>query len=132
MPGPAASRSKTTTASPSSSAPVSSLVPPSITTLREQMRALTNNLRTKRGVGSLTINSLLNEIAQEHSEDMINRNFFNDQNPDGESPTDRARRFKYNGPVAQNIAKSISVNSALADFEANTARLNNCINPDWE
>ena len=64
------------------------------------MRSLTNNLRSKRGVSTLLMNTLLNNIAQAHSEDMLTRNFFSDINPDGESPSDRAQRNNYYGPIA--------------------------------
>lgn len=63
---------------------------------------------------------------------MLTRNFFSDINPDGESPSDRAQRNGYYGPIGQNIAKAISIYSAQTDFENNSVRLNNCINPDWD
>lgn len=47
------------------------------------MRALTNNLRAKYGAGNVVMNSLLTKIAQDHSNDMVTRNFFDHKNPDG-------------------------------------------------
>lgn len=63
------------------------------------MRALTNNLRANHGAGSVTMNSLLTKIAQDHSNDMVARNFFAHQNPDGERSSDRAVRNGYKGMI---------------------------------
>lgn len=47
------------------------------------MISLTNGLRKKHNVKEVTYNSLLTKIAQDHSNDMAARNFFDHANPDG-------------------------------------------------
>ena len=60
---------------------------------------LTNNLRSRYGAQSVTIDPLLSNIAQLHSNDMVNRRFFAHQNPDGEKVADRARKAGYLGMI---------------------------------
>jgi uncharacterized protein YkwD len=65
------------------------------------------NLRRARGAtcGShvfppaapLVIHDGLQKTAREHSEDMARRNYFEHQNPEGEGPGPRGRRYGYNG-----------------------------------
>ena len=55
----------------------------------------TNIERRNHGLDELVWDEKLVEIAREHSEDMANNDFFSHVNPNGESPTDRARRHGY-------------------------------------
>lgn len=53
----------------------------------------------------LTLNSLLNQAAKTHSEDMIINDYFSHYSPDGSSPFDRMRRSGYTYNTAgENIA----------------------------
>lgn len=54
---------------------------------------------------ALAVVSTLSEAARAHSQDMDDRNFFNHQNPDGQSPGDRALEEGHpNSYVGENIA----------------------------
>lgn len=56
--------------------------------------------------GSLTMNSALRCSARVHSKDMIDRSFFDHENPDGEQPWDRMTRAGYDWLAAgENIAQ---------------------------
>lgn len=46
----------------------------------------TNTQRSNNGAGSLTINSKLNSAAQAKAQDMVNRNYWSHQTPDGQQP----------------------------------------------
>lgn len=46
---------------------------------------------------------ILLEAARAHSKDMLDRGFFDHINPDGQSPSDRARARGYTGSVSENI-----------------------------
>jgi len=55
--------------------------------LRNNLLTLINQKRALWGQASLTLDTNLNNLAQAHSTDMINRNFFGHINPDGNGPT---------------------------------------------
>ena len=67
-------------------------------------------------VGPLQINAQLNLAAQGHSEDMARRNYFEHDNPDGKSPTDRMRAAGYTGSrTGENIAVGQPTPKAVVD-----------------
>ena len=53
----------------------------------------TNAEREKRGLTSLYLDEKLSAVAQDHSRDMLQRDFFDHTNPDGEDATARAERL---------------------------------------
>lgn len=55
----------------------------------------TNKIRTESGKKQLNRYPLLDKVALEHSLDMIRRDFFAHVNPDGLTPTDRAKAAGY-------------------------------------
>jgi uncharacterized protein YkwD len=59
----------------------------------KQVLTLTNNERSKNGLKPLIWDDTLASLAEEHCEDMINRNFFAHDNPDGETPFDRMKKY---------------------------------------
>lgn len=52
------------------------------------------------------MNSLFTKIAQDHSNDMVTRNFFDHKNPDGQSSSDRADRNGYTGMIGENLVQA--------------------------
>ena len=52
---------------------------------------LVNSHRTSRGLPPLAWDSRVAEVAQAHSQDMVDRDFYGHVNPDGEGPNDRLR-----------------------------------------
>lgn len=84
--------------------------------LEEDMFNLINSARADGGVSALIHDGDLREVAVNHSEDMYNREFFDHENPDGDSVQHRcedagidynylgeniARNSGYDNPVAQ-------------------------------
>lgn len=57
-----------------------------------QVLILTNNERGKYGLTPLQWDDSLAALAEAHCKDMINRNFFSHNNPDGETPFDRMKQ----------------------------------------
>lgn len=51
-----------------------------------QLLAATNEQRTKNGVGALAINNKLNSAAQSKADDMVARNYWSHNTPDGKEP----------------------------------------------
>ena len=66
---------------------------------------LVNQIREENGLTPFVYNETLAETARAHSQDMVDRNFFNHNNPDGQSPFDRmkANGIRYS-MAAENIA----------------------------
>ena len=62
----------------------------------------TNQERSKYGLTQLELDDGLSEVARDHSLDMVQRNFFSHENPDGEDPTDRAKRHGLETEVSKN------------------------------
>lgn len=86
---------------------------------------LTNIARTKGyvcgntrypAVPALVLQSQLNQAAQYHAQDMVNRNYFNHRNPDGLKVGDRATRFGYNWrSIGENIAAGQATPAEVVD-----------------
>jgi uncharacterized protein YkwD len=111
-PAPSATRSAArTTAPPSPSAPAA---PTSGTVVKQdaavvasdqaQILALVNAQRAKSGCGALTASKPLTTLAQNFSQEMAVRNFFDHTDPDGKSPWDRAKALGITNLGGENIA----------------------------
>ncbi len=59
--------------------------------MREDILVQVNRAREKNGLGPVTCDGALSDIAQGHAEDMGRRDYFNHTNPEGKSPFDRLR-----------------------------------------
>jgi len=60
-----------------------------------QLIDLINAERTRRGLGALRANPVLMQVARAHSQDMVERDFFDHTNPDGQAPWDRLDEAGY-------------------------------------
>lgn len=85
---------------------------------------ITNALRAKRGLTSFTWEEKAVAAARLHSLDMVERNFFSHENPDGESPFDRmeAQGINYDVRAGENIAKGYpdAIHSVQGWFNSTT------------
>jgi uncharacterized protein YkwD len=82
--------------------PVSREYPPpkikpkvSSSTLEREIHVLINNERRKRGLSPLEWDNQLARIARKHSEDMVDRNYFSHNSPEGRDFSDRYRQEGY-------------------------------------
>ncbi len=64
--------------------------------ISELVLKYTNEERAKRNLSELNRDSALDIVAQDQSQDMADRQFFDHVNPSGENPIDRATRHGYN------------------------------------
>ena len=69
----------------------------SVALLEKTVLSLTNELRKTLKVNELRGIDEISAIARAHSRDMCVRVFFSHDNPDGDSPTDRARKAGFSG-----------------------------------
>ncbi len=81
------------------------ITPENVTEAEDALLCLVNVYRAERGVPVLTHDPTLRTVARQHSQDMIDRGFFDHVNPDGDGPTDRAQAAGYPGSVGENIAQ---------------------------
>ena len=86
-----------------------------ITQLENKIHVLVNKERAKRGLSALSKDKRLNKVARKYSQDMVNRNFFSHNDPDGRSFYDRYKAEGYECSIrnrntscmgAENIAQS--------------------------
>ena len=63
--------------------------------LERQVHQLTNQYRIQNGLGSLSWDDELSNVARSHSQDMASRNYFSHQTPEGIDPTGRATSQGY-------------------------------------
>lgn len=76
-----------------------------VASLRTSVICLTNRERVSRGMSALREQKVLTSIAQEHSDDMAQNNYFAHVDRSGGQPWDRAEKAGYtNGWVGENIA----------------------------
>lgn len=64
---------------------------------------LVNRDRQQRGLHALSANALLNQVAQQHAEDMIRRGYFSHHSPEGTTPTQRVRQAGGQLTAGENI-----------------------------
>ncbi|WP_330333960.1 sigma-70 family RNA polymerase sigma factor [Streptomyces sp. NBC_00536] len=99
---------------PSSSAPRPALAAPQGTVA--QVIALVNNERSAAGCGPLKDDAQLRAAAQDHSDDMADRNFFAHTNPDGADPGQRITAAGYRwSTYGENIAMGQQTPAAVMD-----------------
>jgi uncharacterized protein YkwD len=66
-----------------------------VTYPEEELRLLIDAERVSRGLAPLAFDALLAQVAEAHSQDMINRDFFDHINPDGLDPGERLANAGY-------------------------------------
>jgi uncharacterized protein YkwD len=83
---------------------------------------LTNVQRLAAGCPALTANATLTRVAQAHSQDMADHNYFAHESQDGRSPFDRMTAAGYTySTAAENIAAGQRTPAAVMDAWMNSA-----------
>ncbi|WP_103534983.1 CAP domain-containing protein [Streptomyces sp. SM11] len=118
---------KTSAAPPPSKKPSPS---PTDASTRTEVLALVNEERAKVGCSPLATSAPLTTLAQNFSEDMAARGFFDHTDPDGDTPWDRAAQAGVQGLAAENIARgqadAQAVMTAWMNSEGHRANILNC------
>ncbi|MFF0502826.1 CAP domain-containing protein [Streptomyces fimicarius] len=119
--------SKTSTAPPPTKKPSPS---PTDASARSEVLALVNQERAKVGCSPLSTSAPLTSLAQNFSEDMAARGFFDHTDPDGDTPWDRAAQAGVQGLGAENIARgqadAQAVMEAWMNSEGHRTNILNC------
>jgi uncharacterized protein YkwD len=100
------------------------------TPLTREVVRLVNQQRAGAGCTPVRIDSRLAAAAQEHSDDMADRNYLSHTTPDGESFDERIEDAGYSKPAAENIAMGLSTAEAVMNAwmgsEGHRANILNC------
>ena len=116
-----------------SSPPPPSPAPAPTDSIVAQFVVLVNQHRASLGLGTLAWHAGVAAVAQAHTQDMVDRNFFSHTNPDGETPWDRLAAagitYSYAG---ENIAYGYpSASAVLAAWLASPGHRANIENPNF-
>jgi uncharacterized protein YkwD len=98
---------------------------------RSDMLARANAERAAAGRPPLTLDSRLNEAAQQHAEDMLLHSYYNHTSPQGSRPADRVRKTGYTAQiVGENIARGpFTVNEVMDNWLQSQDHRRNLLNP---
>jgi len=105
--------------------------PTQLAAMRKKLLDLTNQERETVGLGPLVLDDKLNEIAQYHSQQMADENFFGHTDKKGMGPGERAKLHGFAGPVGENIASNGSVEGAHNGLYWSAAHRSNMLGKTW-
>ena len=100
---------------------------------KEAVVSLTNNVRTRNGLGTLSENRLLDTVAEQRAKDMLEKQYFAHVSPTGEQASDLAQRTGYRYKIiAENIASGIFLtNQKIIDgWMQSPGHRKNILSPD--
>lgn len=119
-------------ATPSTSAPAPrrTTAPAADTSAQAAVLSLVNQERSKAGCSPVTASGSLASLAQNFSDDMAARGFFDHTDPDGRTPWDRAAKAGVDNLGGENIARGQADAQAVMDAWMNSdghrANILNC------
>jgi len=99
--------------------------------MRTKLLDLINTDRTAAGLQTVKMDATLTNLAQLHSEDMVNRDFFGHINPDKEWPEDRRIAMGIPTPVGENIAQTSTIAKAHNGLMRSGIHRANILTPEW-
>ncbi|MFJ4922628.1 CAP domain-containing protein [Streptomyces sp. NPDC088725] len=134
---PKAKRSETPSSQPPAPAPAPTRTenhtveaPSAPVSAENAVLALVNQERAKVGCAALTADASLGALAQDFSDDMAARDFFDHTDPDGRTPWDRADAAGVSNLGGENIARGQADAQAVMDAwmnsEGHRANILNC------
>ena len=103
-----------------------------LNTLREDLLEEINESRSNHGLSEVKMDTDLNNLAQSHSDDMVEDNFFGHINSENQTPNDRRIEAGISTSVSENIAKDISVKFAHLGLMRSGTHRENILDPNWE
>lgn len=102
-----------------------------LSSARNEMLNLINAARQEHGLSAITLSAELNQVAQKHSQDMADNNFFGHINLQGQTPEDRRIEAGIKTPVGENLAKDTSVASAHYGLMRSASHRQNLLTSQW-
>lgn len=97
-----------------------------------EMIDLVNKERTERGIGTVSPDSSLRDVARKHSLDMFQRGYFSHYTPDGKDPFDRmdAAGIHYQA-AGENLALAPNLESAHTGLMNSPGHKRNILDPNF-
>ncbi|MBU0578318.1 septal ring lytic transglycosylase RlpA family protein [Patescibacteria group bacterium] len=102
-----------------------------LNSLRNQMLTLVNADRQDHGLGSLTLDSSLSQLAQYRSDDMVNNDYFSHWDESGMSANDIRKNYAIGQVVAENIAKDTTLELAEYGLMRSALHRANILSDEW-
>lgn len=99
---------------------------------RSELLAYLNDERAVHGLGAVSMRDDLNSLAQAHSDDMEDLNYFSHINLDGETPDDRRINFGISTEVGENLAHAPTVYFAHKALMRSAIHRQNILDPTWD
>lgn len=99
---------------------------------RTKLLDLINVDRRAHGLNSVTIALDLNSVAQNHSQNMVNQNFFGHVDPAGNSPDDRRKKAGITTSIRENLGKASSLELVEAGLMRSPIHRAAIIDPDMK
>jgi uncharacterized protein YkwD len=103
-----------------------------LTTLKMELLKEINMSREEFGLKEVIISNELNTLAQNHSDDMAENNYFGHVNLYNETPEDRRKSLGITTPVSENIARDISIGFAHFGLMRSATHRKNILTEEWE
>lgn len=103
----------------------------SLSSMRNELLNDINNSRTAQGLNTIVLSDELNNLAQLHSDDMANNNYFSHTDLSGKMPEDRRKALAIKTSVAENLAKDVSINFAHEGLMRSGTHRENILQKDW-
>ncbi len=125
---PTPTTSPSVVAPPSAPPPVTPPPAPAPTTAREQFLVLINDYRATLGLGKLSLDTMLNNAAQKHSEWMKSTKVFDHTGENGSLPWDRCRAAG-TSCYGEIISMSMSIQGAFSGWQKSSGHNAIMINP---
>ena len=99
---------------------------------KTQLLNLINQERQKNTISPVSFNTALNNAAQAHADDLVEKNYFSHVSPDGRDPQDFAREAGYPSWVGENLACGYPHPQAIFNmWMKSEGHRQNMLNPSW-
>lgn len=99
---------------------------------RTELLNLINNERETIGLPPVVLDNDLNSLALNHSNDMVNQDFFHHINPDGATPEDRRKAANIATQVGENLAIAPTLEYTHEGLMLSAIHRNNILDPKWQ
>ena len=119
-----------------SPAQISATIPDPISAenFQQQILSLVNTERSKAGLQPMTLNSQLNQAAQNHTNDMISKGYFDHVSPSGSTMEMRVNAVGYRySTIGENIAAGDSTAAGtMTQWMNSPGHRANILNPEYK
>lgn len=99
---------------------------------RQELLKYINQARSEHGLNKVEINEELNNLAQLHSKDMVDSNYFGHINLQGQSPTDRRKALGINTVVGENLSQAPGIRYGHEGLMRSAVHRENILDPSWD